>query len=114
MRVFTDPTANSLARGSRPKSGIVTAIFLLLASLLLPAHADSLQEIIQGGVLRHLGIPYANFVTGFGTGMDVELVQGFARKLGLRYEYVETDWDRIFGDLTGQEVSYRNGELVRG
>ncbi len=38
------------------------------------AGARDLDEIKKSGVLRHLGVPYANFVTGSGDGMDVELV----------------------------------------
>ena len=33
--------------------------------------------------------------------MDVELMQRFAKRLGVRYEYVKTDWSLAFGDLTG-------------
>ncbi|MCG6967962.1 MAG: transporter substrate-binding domain-containing protein [Chromatiaceae bacterium] len=72
------------------------------------AAARDLDEIRQDGVLRHLGIPYANFVTGAGDGLDVELMQGFARHLGLRYEFVATSWRDVFGDLTGVHAK-RNG-----
>jgi hypothetical protein len=68
------------------------------------ASAKDLTQIREAGVLRHLGIPYANFVTGAGDGLDVEVMQGFARHLGLRYEYVATDWGRVFGDLTGRNA----------
>ena len=59
---------------------------LALALLTHCAFADDLQDIRERGVLRHLGVPYANFVTGSGDGMDVEIVQLFARHLGVRYE----------------------------
>ncbi|MCB1874852.1 MAG: transporter substrate-binding domain-containing protein [Chromatiales bacterium] len=68
------------------------------------AAARELDEVLSAGVLRHLGIPYANFVTGSGDGMDVELIQSFARHLGVRYEYVSTDWNRVFGDLNGRHA----------
>lgn len=68
------------------------------------ASGRDLDEIKKTGVLRHLGIPYANFVTGSGDGMDVELVKLFARRIGVRYEYVKTDWDDVIGDLTGKKV----------
>jgi ABC-type amino acid transport substrate-binding protein len=82
---------------------------MLLAVLLAPqtlwaSADDSVAAIKERGILRHLGIPYANFVTGAGDGMDVELMQGFARWLGVDYEYVQTDWSRAIGDLTGKEV----------
>jgi len=66
--------------------------------------AQDLDEIKHNGVLRHLGIPYANFVTGSGDGMDVELVKLFAKHIGVRYEFVKTDWDDVIGDLTGTKV----------
>ncbi len=73
---------------------------------LLPglAAAYDLPEVRQSGVLRHLGVPYAHFVTGGGDGLDVELMQGFAASLGVRYEYVATDWNSVFGDLTGRNA----------
>jgi hypothetical protein len=43
------------------------------------ALANDLREIRERGVLRHLGVPYANFVTGSGDGLDVEIVQLFAK-----------------------------------
>jgi ABC-type amino acid transport substrate-binding protein len=55
-------------------------------------------------VLRHLGIPYANFVTGDGDGMDVELMRLFAQSEGVRYEYVKTGWDTAVEDLIGRKV----------
>jgi ABC-type amino acid transport substrate-binding protein len=57
------------------------------------------------GVLRHLGIPYANFVTGSGDGFDVELMRLFAQRLGVRYEFVQTDWPSVLPDLVGRRVS---------
>lgn len=43
------------------------------------AWGADLKEIKAKGELCHLGIRYANFVTGAGDGFDVEIVQGFAR-----------------------------------
>lgn len=77
---------------------------LLLALTGTNALARDLDEIRESGVLRHLGIPYANFVTGLGDGLDVELVKGFAEHLGLRYEFVPTTWTTAFGDLTGRHA----------
>ncbi len=68
------------------------------------ARARDLQDVRAAGVLRHLGVPYANFVSGSGDGLDVELIQGFAARLGVRYEYVATDWTHAFGDLTGRHA----------
>ncbi|WP_298598111.1 transporter substrate-binding domain-containing protein [Zoogloea sp.] len=83
---------------------------LLVAGLLLcfqAAFAQDLDEVRKRGVLRHLGVPYANFVTGSGDGFDVELMQLFARELGVRYEYVQTNWTDVIGDLTGKEIRYK-------
>ena len=83
------------------------ATFALAAALLLgsaPAHAGDLPEIQKAGVLRHLGIPYANFVSGAGDGMDVEIMQLFCTQIGVRYEYVKTDWGTVVEDLIGKKV----------
>jgi len=83
--------------------------WLALALVLLThsAFADDLQDIRERGVLRHLGVPYANFVTGSGDGMDVEIVQLFARHLGVRYEFVPSTWGDVIGDLTGKEIRFK-------
>jgi len=90
----------------------VFALALLVALLLPPAGSCAdLAEIRTNGVLRHLGIPYANFVTGAGDGMDVELMQRFAAHLGVRYEYVRTDWGTVVADLTGQQVKPKGNDV---
>ncbi len=99
------------ARKSR--AGPVFLAFLA-ALALLPrgtAIARDLDTIRKDGVLRHIGIPYANFVTGGGDGMDVELVQRFAEKLGVRYEFVPSDWSSAIGDLTGRAVRVRGKDV---
>ena len=68
------------------------------------ALAQDLGEIKENGVLRHLGIPYANFVSGNGDGLDVEIIKLFAKHLGVKYEYVKTDWKDVIGDLTGKMI----------
>ncbi|MDQ5988290.1 MAG: Membrane-bound lytic murein transglycosylase F [Syntrophus sp. SKADARSKE-3] len=68
------------------------------------AIAGDLRDIKKNGVIRHLGIPYANFVTGSGDGLDVELIKLFAKHLGVKYEFVKTDWPEIFIDLTGKTI----------
>jgi hypothetical protein len=73
-----EPTIKTFWRG-------LTASFLLMQITLFPvfsARAD-LPEIKARGVLRHVGVPYANFVTGTGDGLDVELVTLFAQDLGV-------------------------------
>ena len=86
---------------------LAAALILLLA---LPAAAD-LKEIRERGELRHLGIRYANFVTGAGDGFDVELVQGFAREIGVKYTLVFSDFYNVIRDLLGKDVA-RTGDKV--
>ncbi len=74
------------------------------------ARAD-LAQVKEAGVLRHLGIPYANFVTGSGDGMDSELMQLFAAELGVRYEHVKTDWPVVVGELTGHKVKVKGDDI---
>ncbi len=76
-----------------------------------PARAADLDEVRARGVLRHLGVPYANFVTGAGDGLDVELTRAFAASLGVRYEYVETDWGTAIPDLLGRQVKVSGAEV---
>ena len=80
----------------------------------LAASAADLPEVRARGVLRHLGIHYANFVTAEGKGFDVELVQGFAKHLGVRYELVTTDFINVVQDLVGAELVRKNGEVSLG
>ena len=80
-----------------------------------------LPEILAAGELRHLGIPYANFVTGRDDGLDVDFVRLFCSDLGVEYVYVETDWANTYSDLTGltftrdgNDVSITGTADVRG
>jgi len=82
----------------------LSLLLTLLFNITTYAMAEDLPEILEAGVLRHLGIPYANFVTGSGDGLDVELMQGFAAHLGVKYEFIQTDWKHVFGDLTGRHA----------
>lgn len=87
---------------NRLKTFMLVALCLALAPL--PVKASDLEQIKEAGVLRHIGIPYANFVTGNGDGLDVEIMQRFAKHLGVKYEFVQSDWSQVFGDLTGDIV----------
>ncbi|CAK0747961.1 Amino acid ABC transporter substrate-binding protein, PAAT family [Gammaproteobacteria bacterium] len=84
-----------------------------LACLSLTAvNADDLKDIQARGEIRHIGIRYANFVTGAGDGLDVELVQGFARQLGVRYTLVYSDFYNVIRDLLGQEVMRQGNDVT--
>ena len=89
----------------------VLALLLLWTWALAGAWSADLEDIRARGELRHLGIPYANFVTGAGDGLDVELTQGFARYLGVRYQLVYSDFYSVIRDLLGKNV-VRNGDAV--
>lgn len=97
------------------KLAILLAIISLLsmnafAETVAPRH--DLAEIRAAGQLRHLGIPYANFVTGAGDGLDVDLVKLFCRELGVEYVYVETDWARTISDVTGLAFTRAGSEVT--
>lgn len=86
-------------------------ILALLATTLLASavQAQDLADVKASGVLRHLGVPYAHFVTGSekDPGLDVEVMRLFAQHLGVKYEYIKTDWKNVLGDLTGQVLESR-------
>ena len=97
-----------------PLRRVIVASIFVMALLLLPAgtpYGADLQDIQNQGVLRHLGIPYANFVTGDGDGLEVELVRLFAQHLGVRYEFVKTSWGTVFADLTGKIVKPKGDDV---
>ena len=75
------------------------------------AFCTDLPQIKDKGVLLHLGVPYAHFVTGSGDGMDIEMVKLFAQHLGVRYEYVKTSWKNVIGDLSGKKVKSRGEDV---
>jgi len=90
-----------------PTTDAVAALLrtvLATALLCTSAVAADLDDIKARGELRHLGIRYANFVTGAGDGFDVELVKGFAGELGVGYRLVYTDFYSVIRDLLGRDV----------
>ena len=74
--------------------------------------AADLAEIKKRGEIRHIGIRYANFVTGAGDGLDVELMQGFAKRIGVSYTLVYSDFYSVIRDLLGKDVLRKNGEVT--
>ncbi|WP_169433095.1 transporter substrate-binding domain-containing protein [Maridesulfovibrio zosterae] len=89
---------------------VIFFIFLFtFAFRVIPAFATSLEQVRKTGVLRHIGIPYANFVIEKGQGLDVEVMQRFAKHLGVKYKLVLSNWMRVFGDLTGELVRAEDG-----
>ncbi|GLS90904.1 ABC transporter substrate-binding protein [Psychromonas marina] len=97
--------------------------FIIISTLFFSQfiQARDLAEIKADGVLRHIGVTYANFITqdkqGDKTiegGLDVELMQGFAEHIGVQYEYVEATWANVFTLLNGESAHYKNGQVVIG
>ena len=90
----------------------ISALSALLMACLVStlAFAADLDEIKARGVIRHIGIPYANFVSGAGDGMEVELTKQFAKSLGVKYEFVQSDWGVIVQDLIGKKVKVTAGK----
>ncbi|WP_153110021.1 transporter substrate-binding domain-containing protein [Propionivibrio limicola] len=86
---------------------IKKVVLCLFALISLSASAQDLAEIRSRGVLRHLGVPYARFVIGNDSGLDAEVIQLFAKHIGVRYEYVPTDWHNVIEDLIGQGIQYK-------
>lgn len=84
---------------------------LFMACFSLYAQAADLKEIQARGELRHIGVRYANFVTGDGDGFDVELVKGFAKHIGVKYKLELSDFYNVMRDLLGKDV-VRNGDQV--
>jgi len=88
--------------------------FVIVAIFCAPLFAGDLAEVKAKGVLRHIGLPYANFNTGSGDGMEAELTRLFAKSLGVKYEFVESDWGPLVEDLIGKKVSVKDGNAVLG
>jgi len=93
------------------KIAITTVLLLAITLAAGTGWASDLDQIKERGVLRHIGIPYANFVTGHGDGLDVEVMKRFAAHLGVEYQFVKSDWKSLFGDLTGKVVK-PNGDTI--
>jgi ABC-type amino acid transport substrate-binding protein len=91
---------------------MIVAAALFSACFPALAMADDLDEVMARGELRHLGIHYANFVTGAGDGFDVELAQGFAKHLGVKYKFVQTDFYSVMRDLLGKDVVRKGDEVT--
>ncbi|MCB2191668.1 MAG: transporter substrate-binding domain-containing protein [Deltaproteobacteria bacterium] len=98
------------------KYAVLVCSLLLLAGLAGAggAQADDLDQLKQRGELRHMGEPYANFITGAGDGLSVEVMKAFAKHLGVSYRFVPTTWGAAVGDLIGRKVTMQDGQAVLG
>ena len=96
-----------------PKRFVLASLSGALAFLFVTAScAADLAEIKQRGEIRHIGIRYANFVTGDGNGLDVELMQGFAKRIGVSYKLVYSDFYSVTRDLLGKDVVRKDGQVT--
>ncbi len=75
------------------------------------AAAGDLDEVLASGTLRHLGIPYANFITSDRTGLDADLMRAFAKHLGVKYQFVESTWQGVIADLTGKKIKVTGDDV---
>jgi ABC-type amino acid transport substrate-binding protein len=107
--VTNDSPALFSLRGFR--RGSIAAIMFAISLEAPVAWSADLKEIQARGEIRHLGILYANFVTGDGDGFDVELVRGFAREIGVGYKLVYSDFYTVLRDLLGHDVANQNGAV---
>ncbi len=82
----------------------------ILGLLMVSLSLADLDEIKARGYLRHIGVPYANFVTGDGEGLDTEILKLYAKSIGVKYQYVKSDWDNVIGDLSGKKVKVKDGK----
>ncbi|MGF1689348.1 transporter substrate-binding domain-containing protein [Photobacterium japonica] len=103
------------------KRGLTLSLIVLGALSSGLSHARDLAQIKEEGVLRHIGVPYANFINYINkenlhtlSGLDVDIVKGFAEQLGVEYQYVPADWSNVIGKLTGQEANFANNKIVLG
>lgn len=93
---------------------IITLMVLAVTSTTVitkDANADGLDHVIKTGTLRHLGIPYAQFITQEYEGLDVDLMQEFAKHLGVKYQFVESTWQTIISDLTGKKIKLSGDDI---
>lgn len=105
------------------KSKFITRLLIILLGFMSVTHvmARDLADIKEEGVLRHLGVPYANFVSQYEegnkvnhSGLDIELMQNFAKYLGVEYEFVPAQWTTVFGMLTGRNGLFVDNQVVYG
>ena len=84
---------------------------VILMVIVQTGAATTLEQVKKQGVLRHLGVGYANFNTGTGDGLDTELMQIFAKHLGVKYQHVKTTFATVITDLTGIQIKPRGTEV---
>jgi ABC-type amino acid transport substrate-binding protein len=90
----------------------ITVILMVSVLTLFSFAWADLPEIKQRGVIRHLGVPYANFVTGDGDGLDAAIIKLYANKIGVNYEYIRESWDTVIPSLAGKKIQPKGDDIV--
>lgn len=103
-----------MIRHARPIHLVILMITMVVAAGTALAGDRSLADVLARGELRHLGIRYANFVTGPGEGLEPDVVRGFAERLGVEYVFVESNWAEIIPSVLGREVLRADGGATLG
>jgi ABC-type amino acid transport substrate-binding protein len=103
---------NAMPRMSRPIFGVLWFFLALSTSAAAAPAAGDLSEILKRGELRHIGVPYAKFVTGSGDGFSCDLIREFAQELGVRYVYVRSSWKNVISDLIGRQFTVSGDDVT--
>ncbi len=82
---------------------IMSLLCVVFLSVVCNAQSYDLDEIKKRGELRHIGVPYAKFITGLGDGLSVDIIKEFTKYLGVKYIYVESSWANVLSDLSGKK-----------
>ncbi|MCG6906663.1 MAG: transporter substrate-binding domain-containing protein [Desulfobacteraceae bacterium] len=101
-----------MPRMSRPIFGVLWFFLALSTSAAAAPAAGDLSEILKRGELRHIGVPYAKFVTGSGDGFSCDLIREFAQELGVRYVYVRSSWKNVISDLIGRQFTVSGDDVT--
>ncbi len=92
---------------------LIISLMVFIVSISV-CQARDLEQIRQEGVLRHIGVKYANFVSGMETGLSVDVIKLFAKHLGVKYEFVQSSWPDVISDLVGQDIRFDGKAVIRG
>lgn len=93
---------------------VILSLFILCISTTV--FGQDLRQIKQNGVLRHLGVPYANFVRVDGgelSGMSVEIIRLFSKHLGVEYQFIQSDWNEIIQALIGKKFRVLSDDTIQ-
>lgn len=93
------------------KSLLMALVTFLSWVVMIPVCSADLDQIMAKRELSHLGVPYANFVTGDGEGLDAAIIKLYCKKIGVNYVYVKTDWDTVISDLSGKKFKMQGGKV---